>query len=407
MSKFETTADKLKRIQDNEALAALQQQMSAVPEADDSALRAATAQAQKAMRTPFQYNYANDPSYKALYQAAVANGQKAMKDTMGKLSAFTGGYANSYMQTAGQGAYNEYMTRLNEQIPTLENAAYQRYRQGIDDEIKNIELEKLLYGNDVDRRNAKLSSLQNQYNNLYKMVGDDTDAYNKALAGDIELANIPYQNQQNLDYQTKLDNMRTQNAIAENKAKNADDLAYQKSLADYKNSINIDNGNNGSPNGSYKYEKGTAAYNTAIKTAKDEISNGHYSTAGNTIWNYIESGAIEPETAIDEYKNGLVDAVTSGKITSEKAAEVFEDWADKHFPEEWYEYGMSVLNEIKGAQPANDKGKPLTRFDTNDDQLALIWKKARNEGRYNKSFNDFMHEFTNKRITVYSNGVIE
>ena len=52
----------------------------------------------------------------------------AMRDSMGKAAALTGGYGSSYAQKVGQQEYDEYLQKLGEVIPELYAAAYQRYK---------------------------------------------------------------------------------------------------------------------------------------------------------------------------------------------------------------------------------------------------------------------------------------
>ena len=98
----------------------------------------------------FSYNADSDKlfgQYKDSYEKA---GQKAMEDTVGNASLLTGGYANSYAVTAGQQAYNEYMQKLSDKIPELEQRAYERYRDDEDSAYRRLgtlmELENTDYG---------------------------------------------------------------------------------------------------------------------------------------------------------------------------------------------------------------------------------------------------------------------
>ena len=55
-------------------------------------------------RERFQYDVNADALYSQVAQNYLRQGQQAMMDTMGKAAAMTGGYGNSYAQTAGQQA---------------------------------------------------------------------------------------------------------------------------------------------------------------------------------------------------------------------------------------------------------------------------------------------------------------
>jgi hypothetical protein len=82
-------------------------------------------------REDFQYDVNADAMYQALKDQYVAGGQMAMMDTMGQAQAMTGGYGNSYAQSVGQQAYQNYLTGLTDQIPDYYQMALQNYmRQG-------------------------------------------------------------------------------------------------------------------------------------------------------------------------------------------------------------------------------------------------------------------------------------
>lgn len=76
----------------------------------------------------FSYDLAADPVYQQYRTQYMQAGQLAMRDTQGQAAALTGGYGSSYGVTAGSQAYSQYLTKLNEQVPELYNAAYSRYQ---------------------------------------------------------------------------------------------------------------------------------------------------------------------------------------------------------------------------------------------------------------------------------------
>ncbi len=80
-------------------------------------------------RKPFQYDINQDALYQQYVDQYVKGGQLAMMDTMGQAQAMTGGYGNSYAQTAGQQAYQGYLGQLNNVVPELYQQALNRYMQ--------------------------------------------------------------------------------------------------------------------------------------------------------------------------------------------------------------------------------------------------------------------------------------
>lgn len=124
-------------------------------------------------RGKFNYDFNADPIYNQYKDQYTRQGNLAMKDTMGQAAALTGGYGNSYAQTAGQQVYNQYMQNLNDIVPQLYESAYSRYNQEGQDmlnrasllgEADNAEYQKLLqdYSIAADELNTA-ASLERAY----------------------------------------------------------------------------------------------------------------------------------------------------------------------------------------------------------------------------------------------------
>ena len=139
-------------------------------------------------REPFKYDLNNDAFYDMYKNQAVAQGQKAMMDTMGQTTALTGGYGNTYAQQAGQQAYQGYLLGLNDKIPELYNLALNRYNsEGADlrdkaglvagmadrDYDRFMQGDKLAYDRTQDSYN-KLMALMTQFG--YKPTQEELDA---------------------------------------------------------------------------------------------------------------------------------------------------------------------------------------------------------------------------------------
>lgn len=89
---------------------------------------ALTALAGQLMSRPaFSYDYTQDPLYQQYREVYTREGDRAMRDTLGQVSARTGGLASSYAASAASQANNYYMAQLSDVIPQLEQLAYQRY----------------------------------------------------------------------------------------------------------------------------------------------------------------------------------------------------------------------------------------------------------------------------------------
>ena len=69
---------------------------------------------------PFRYNADEDPLYRQLADRYAQMGQQASRNVQGQAAALTGGYGNSYAAQVGNQAYQQYLTALNDQLPSLQ-----------------------------------------------------------------------------------------------------------------------------------------------------------------------------------------------------------------------------------------------------------------------------------------------
>lgn len=79
-------------------------------------------------RPDFKYDMNADTLYQQLKDQYIRSGQLGMMNTMGQASAMTGGYGNTYAQTAGQQTFDSYMQELNNNLPALSDRAYAQYQ---------------------------------------------------------------------------------------------------------------------------------------------------------------------------------------------------------------------------------------------------------------------------------------
>lgn len=78
-------------------------------------------------REDFSYDLDGDALFAHYRDSYTRMGKQAMEDTMGQAAAMTGGYGNSYAQTASQQVYGGYMQQLNDKIPELYALALEQY----------------------------------------------------------------------------------------------------------------------------------------------------------------------------------------------------------------------------------------------------------------------------------------
>ena len=128
-------------------------------------------------RDSFSYSTDSDPLYEQYKKQYSDSAESAMKDTMGRASALTGGYGNSYAQTAGNDAYNREMSKLDDIMPTLYEIAYERYKDEGNAMSDNVSLLRDFDETDYERRR-----------NAARDSADDRDyyagRYENAYSGD-------------------------------------------------------------------------------------------------------------------------------------------------------------------------------------------------------------------------------
>ena len=122
-------------------------------------------------RKDFKYDLNGDALYQQYKDQYMLQGQQAMMDTMGQAAALTGGYGNSYAQTAGQQTYQGHLQQLNDKIPELYSLALSKYQadgQELMDQFSMVgAMEDQEYGRYRDSMSdyyAELDRLTDQYN---------------------------------------------------------------------------------------------------------------------------------------------------------------------------------------------------------------------------------------------------
>ena len=171
-------------------------------------------------RPGFQYDVNADALYQQVAENYLRQGQQAMMDTMGQAAALTGGYGNSYAQTAGQQQYSQHLLDLTELLPQFQQMALEQYRLEGEDLLTRYNLlmqqEEMAYGRyleEVNRYYDELDRLQSAFESErdydYDRYTDDRDfAYGK------------YRDHQ--DYQYQLDRDQAEDA------RYREQLAYQQ-----------------------------------------------------------------------------------------------------------------------------------------------------------------------------------
>lgn len=126
-------------------------------------------------RKAFTYNPETDPMFAQYRDTYTREGSRAMQDTLGQMSARTGGLASSYAGTAAQQTYNGYMQELADKVPELRQLAYEMYLQELEDDRADLNMLMGLESNDYDRYLTDLGQFNTDRSFQYGVFADDRD----------------------------------------------------------------------------------------------------------------------------------------------------------------------------------------------------------------------------------------
>lgn len=136
----------------------------------------------------FDYDLNADTLYHQMKDRYIQQGQEAMIDTIGQASAMTGGYGNSYAQTAGQNMYDQYLMALNDQIPALRERAFNEWLAEGDQLQRQFENAGRLENYDYSRYRDMVGDWERDRDTQLSIAGAQTDDYYNWLAQQMNLA---------------------------------------------------------------------------------------------------------------------------------------------------------------------------------------------------------------------------
>ena len=174
-------------------------------------------------RKDFSYDFNADPLYQQYKDNYIQQGNQAMMNTMANAATLTGGFGNSYATSAGAQANQQYMSRLNDVIPELYNAAMDKYNMDTDKLVSQYGVATDADNRDYSRYADALANWQANRDYLYgqymDMVGMDQyqEQFDYQKLQD-QIAQQQWQAQ--FDYQKQQDALARQEA-AQKAAQNA------------------------------------------------------------------------------------------------------------------------------------------------------------------------------------------
>lgn len=156
-------------------------------------------------RPDFSYDVNSDALYQQVAQNYLRQGQQAMMDTAGQAAALTGGYGNSYGQTAGQQVYNQYLQGLTELVPQYRQLALEQYRLEGEDLLKQYQLLLDQENRDYDRYRDTLEDYYGALDRLQAAYDQERSYDYSRYADSRDFAYGQYMDQRNHQYRTERD----------------------------------------------------------------------------------------------------------------------------------------------------------------------------------------------------------
>lgn len=310
----------------------------------------------------FSYNYEDDPLFQQYRESYRREGDRALTNGMAEATALTGGRMNSNAIIAGQQAQNYYNAQLNDKIPELENYAYQKYLQDLQQQQSNINTLQSLEAQDYAKYQDQLAQFNTDRAFEYQQIMDqnnynyqnyrDTQAYDRSVLEsdrnyDFNLWNTQNalaQDQRNFNYQKERDSVadtQWQKQFDQAVSEFAQQMAFNKDRAaasDNQWQQQFDLGKN---QWQQQFDRGKYEYDT---TRQDKLNQLAIENALNDYQAKNKSSSNNGYTFKD-YSNQL-----KGMIGLKNPATGLKMYSDEDISEQvdaWYSSGAISLEEAE------------------------------------------------------------
>ncbi len=318
-------------------------------------------------RGEFKYDMNADVLYRQYADRFMKQGKTAMRDTIGQASAMTGGYGNSYAQSAGQQAYKSHLEGMNDMIPDLYGLALQKY-QAEGERLKSDLATSMAFDESAYKKEQDTIDNEIAYKNAGvnvtvgadgKPVVEKENTYN--YFDDRRFGKLGLSEDQKLEIDLAMEDYIASGSDAD--FKKLSELAgrYVNSssgaeLADY----------------AYRMRKSIEAMNTPGGMSPEDtntyfadfgkyISEGNYNAAGKYIRSQIESGSLSKEDAVTDIDSsvfGAVEKIVNGTYFPNVVPSAMQDAMKTNLQKEKY---LEILEQfVKSGAITEDEMYEMT-----------------------------------------------
>ena len=216
----------------------------------------------------FSYDLNGDAMYQQYRDQYTTQGKLASMDAIGQAAAMTGGYGNSFAQTAGQQAYQSYLQKLNEVVPEL-------------------------YGMARDQHNQEQQALYDQAGLLASMEDQEYGRYRDQMS----------------DYYTEL------NRLTED-ARYMSETEYQKAMDDFNIKYGAYRDTVGDQQWQAQFDEAKRQYDEQMAVSKSKSSGGDQGNVGNDTYTANPGWDEEKVRAFQEAHDLTVDGIWGPKTAA-------------------------------------------------------------------------------------------
>lgn len=276
-------------------------------------------------RPNFSYDMDSDALYKKYADMYQRQGKQAMKDTIGQASAMTGGYGNSYAETAGYQAYQSYLDQLNDKSMDFYQMALDRYDKEGERLNDLYGLAKGRYDTDYSHYRDAVSDYYQDYANAYEAYTDergfDYGKYSDMLnywQQQAQAENEDWWNQTNFDEEVRQfdDNMAYQKERdAKEDSQWEQEFAYQKEQDAIANALAAKSYSSGKSSSGGSGEDAASATRADYSAIKKEMKTLFNDNGGDSA--KIVSGGAVMEALANYVANGYISDAQAESIADE------------------------------------------------------------------------------------------